>query len=207
MNENWLTLSEAAQVLGVHPSTVRSWADQGGLPVHRTQGGHRRFRKADIELWMEAQRVDGPEKSGRLLNSAIRRVRLRIEEGALKEESWYQKLDDDARDQYRRASRSLILGLNSLFAADEASAAAEARALGHAYSAIGRRHGLNSVEAAHAFLFFRNALFDSVMSVYEDAAVGSPVAWGETLRKINEFTDWIMLKLLENYHAYERGNG
>jgi excisionase family DNA binding protein len=206
MTEKWLTLSEAAQALGVHPSTVRSWADQGGLPTHRTRGGHRRFRQSDIELWIEAQRVNGPEETGQLLNSAIRRVRLRIGEGALGEEYWYQKLNDEARDQYRRTSRSLVLGLNALFSEDEAGAAAEARALGHAYSAIGRRHGLNSVEAVHAFLFFRTALLDSVLSVYEDAAVGSPLAWGQTLRRINEFTDQIMIKLLENYHAFERGN-
>ena len=35
----WLSLSDAAEYLGVHPSTVRAWADKGDLPVHRTAGG------------------------------------------------------------------------------------------------------------------------------------------------------------------------
>jgi excisionase family DNA binding protein len=34
MPGDWLSLSEIATELGVHPSTVRNWADQGDLPVH-----------------------------------------------------------------------------------------------------------------------------------------------------------------------------
>jgi len=45
----WLTLSQAAALLGVHPSTVRRWADHGDLPVKLTPGGHRRFRRAELE--------------------------------------------------------------------------------------------------------------------------------------------------------------
>ena len=56
MVSEWLSLSEVAEMLGVHPSTVRSWADQGRLPTHRTEGGHRRFRRADVELWLHSQK-------------------------------------------------------------------------------------------------------------------------------------------------------
>ena len=41
-------LSEAAQTLGVSPSTMRRHADSGALPVERTAGGHRRFRRQDV---------------------------------------------------------------------------------------------------------------------------------------------------------------
>ncbi|MBM3126742.1 MAG: MerR family DNA-binding transcriptional regulator, partial [Chloroflexi bacterium] len=39
MTEEWLSLSDTAKVLGVHPSTVRLWSDKGLLPTHKTQGG------------------------------------------------------------------------------------------------------------------------------------------------------------------------
>ena len=45
MNDEWLSLSDAAKLLGVHPSTVRLWSDKGVLPTHRTSGGHRRYRR------------------------------------------------------------------------------------------------------------------------------------------------------------------
>ncbi|HET6449312.1 MAG TPA: EAL domain-containing protein [Conexibacter sp.] len=44
-----LPLSAVADALGVSPSTVRRLADQGMLPGTRTEGGHRRFRRGDVQ--------------------------------------------------------------------------------------------------------------------------------------------------------------
>lgn len=44
-----LSLTAAAEILGVHPDTLRAWADQGGVPHWRTPGGQRRFRRSDLE--------------------------------------------------------------------------------------------------------------------------------------------------------------
>jgi excisionase family DNA binding protein len=56
--EEWLSLREAADMLGIHPATVRQWADRNELPSRRTSGGHRRFRRSDIEarLRQESER-------------------------------------------------------------------------------------------------------------------------------------------------------
>jgi hypothetical protein len=80
---------------------------------------------------------------------------------------------------------------------------AEAEALGYEYASRGRRFGLSSVDAVHAFLFFRNTLLESMLIVYESAAVRSPHAWSNMFRKINEFTDTILVALLETYEAFE----
>ena len=39
-----LTPNEAAELLGVSPITLRSWATKGLLPASVTAGGHRRYR-------------------------------------------------------------------------------------------------------------------------------------------------------------------
>ena len=44
-----LPLSAVATALGVSSSTVRRLADQGVLPGTRTEGGHRRFRRGDVQ--------------------------------------------------------------------------------------------------------------------------------------------------------------
>jgi excisionase family DNA binding protein len=44
-----LRLSVAAELLGVHPDTLRRWADAGRLRVYRTPTGERRFRRADVK--------------------------------------------------------------------------------------------------------------------------------------------------------------
>ncbi len=44
----WLSLQEASRMLGVHPSTLRQWADAGKIHTVRTPGGHRRYPAEQI---------------------------------------------------------------------------------------------------------------------------------------------------------------
>lgn len=40
---------KACEILGVHPNTLRRWADTGQLPSIRLPGGDRRFLISDLE--------------------------------------------------------------------------------------------------------------------------------------------------------------
>lgn len=202
MTTEWLRLSEVAKIIGVHPGTVRNWSNQGLLPVHRTQGGHRRYKRSEIDLWLQSKEADRPLDARLVVQNALRNTRFRISEGRLEAEDWYIKLDEEAREQYRLSGRNILHGLISYMNVDEQQAAAEAQALGFEYASRGRRYGLNSVEAMHAFLFFRNVLIESMLNVYEAAAVQSPFAWSDMFRKVNKFTDQIMITLLETYRAF-----
>ena len=48
----WLTLGQAATYLGVAQSTVRKWSDGGRLSAFYTPGGHRRFRRGDLDAFL-----------------------------------------------------------------------------------------------------------------------------------------------------------
>src|SRR5579862_5352876 len=48
----WLTLGQAARFLGVAQSTIRKWSDQGRVPAFYTPGGHRRYRRSDLEAFL-----------------------------------------------------------------------------------------------------------------------------------------------------------
>ncbi|MCW2927760.1 MAG: DNA-binding response regulator [Thermoleophilia bacterium] len=48
-SDEFLTVNEAAQILGVSATTVRNWAADGRLDEHRTAGGHRRFRAGEVQ--------------------------------------------------------------------------------------------------------------------------------------------------------------
>ena len=200
----WLSLSNAARILGVHPSTVRSWSNQGVLPVHRTQGGHRRYLRNEVELWMQSQRGGGASEVSLVVQNALRKARFQISEGRLQSEEWYNKLDDEAREQYRISGRVLLQGLMNYLTQDSQQGSAEAHALGYEYASRGHRYGLNSLDATRAFLFFRNVLFESILADFEAAAVRSPHAWSDLLRKINDFTNEILVALMETYEAYQR---
>lgn len=50
-----LAASDAAALLGVKPATIREYADAGVLPCRRLPGGHRRFRRSDVERLLEPE--------------------------------------------------------------------------------------------------------------------------------------------------------
>jgi excisionase family DNA binding protein len=50
---DWLTLGQAAKYLGVAQSTIRKWSDQGRVPAFYTPGGHRRYRRADLDTFLQ----------------------------------------------------------------------------------------------------------------------------------------------------------
>lgn len=206
MAEDWLSLSEVAGMLGVHPSTVRSWSDQGHLPAHRTQGGHRRYRRTEVEIWIQTHREEGLNEGHLVVQAALKNIRVRVSEGSLENEGWYGKLDEEARDQYRRSGRALLQGLLEFLAVDGDYDDSEARSLGFEYASRGWRRGLTTAEASRAFLFFRNVLLDAMLSVYEESTIQTPKAWSDTFRKIYRFTDRIQITLLETYEAYQRGS-
>jgi excisionase family DNA binding protein len=61
---DWLTLGQAAKYLGVAQSTIRKWSDHGRVPAFYTPGGHRRYRRGDLDKFLENSGPAGREQSG-----------------------------------------------------------------------------------------------------------------------------------------------
>jgi excisionase family DNA binding protein len=65
---DWLTLGQAAKYLGVAQSTIRKWSDQRRLPAFYTPGGHRRYRRGDLDTFLERSGAGGrPTEGGPLV--------------------------------------------------------------------------------------------------------------------------------------------
>jgi excisionase family DNA binding protein len=55
--------AEAAQILGVAQNTLRKWAEQGDIPVHRNPAnGYRLFKREDLMRFLK--KIDQSSKSG-----------------------------------------------------------------------------------------------------------------------------------------------
>ena len=61
---DWLTLGQAAKYLGVAQSTIRKWSDQGRVPAFYTPGGHRRYRRTDLDKFLESSGPGAREQAG-----------------------------------------------------------------------------------------------------------------------------------------------
>lgn len=188
--EQWLGLSEAAELLGVHPSTVRAWADQGKLPVQRTPGGHRRFARAEIEAILAGGRRGGGEAQI-VMENVIGRTRLEMPR--LRDQAWYARLTESQRTAYREESRRLLGQIGSLISEPVSE---QAEHIGHDYARISLDAGMSLEEAVEAFLFFRSFLLESIFNLSEVQAAHS---WGSLYKQATQFTDRVLLALLEGY--------
>lgn len=170
-NENqvdWLTLSQASALLGVHPATVRQWSDEGKLGTFRTPGGHRRFARGDIDRLLHMQPVRGHGLTTYLVNEAVERTRRSLPE-ALAHAAWAQHLNEQERARWRAAGRSLLGLVAGLATRAELSESQHQMALdfGRDYGRMMAAAGHSLPDAVLAFLFFRDFLLEAVLQLPE----------------------------------------
>jgi excisionase family DNA binding protein len=60
-----LTLRQAASHIGIHYNTLQRWATQGTVPAYKFgRRGDWRFRRSELDRWLEAHRVSGARHLG-----------------------------------------------------------------------------------------------------------------------------------------------
>jgi excisionase family DNA binding protein len=200
--DEWLSLREAANMLGIHPATVRLWADRNELPSRRTNGGHRRFRRADIEARLRKEAERKPNPAAQLLvQSVLGRVRFAFTDGTLNTFPWYQHFNEAARDAYRSLGRRVLELL--LHAVTDSTMREElqreAIQLGTEYGSITYNAHVPVADAVRAFLYFRNLVDESVLQLAEVQGVRDhqDIPWAESLRQIQVLTNEILPALIE----------
>jgi excisionase family DNA binding protein len=198
VENEWINLSETAELLGIHPATVRAWGDKGELSMQRTPGGHRRFRRADVEA--RAVTPDRRQNNGiqLVVQNMVGRARMELSEGALNDEGWYRQLDAAARQQLRQIGHTL-LHLFVQYLTRESKPQSihdEAKAIGRDYERLGRESGLSLVETTRAYLYFREFLSQTVYDMAEMVGIQGPIHWGQIHQKIITITNDVLLGLI-----------
>jgi excisionase family DNA binding protein len=200
-------LGEAAEILGVHPTTVRHWADSGDLPSQRTPGGHRRFRRRDLDQWASMQQTTEarPEEAQIMMQSALGRARIEVGDGQLHGLGWYDQFDEQTRQAHRSLGRRLLEVLTHHLTNPVASSDLrdEIRAMGIEYASLSISHQIRLSDSVRAFLFFRDLLTESVIQMAGVLSLSTPRDWSERLRQVNDITDELLLSLISEYERRE----
>jgi len=68
MPKKILSITEAAEYVGVFSLTLRNWEKRGLIKAFRTPGGHRRFKKSELD------RIMGVEKESNRLKETIEKL-------------------------------------------------------------------------------------------------------------------------------------
>lgn len=197
---HWLSLNEAAKRLGVHPVTLRRWADDGKIAIMVTPGGHRRFTVAEIDRFAEERQrqrvVSGIEQmwADLVLDETRRQI------GAQRDAPWVSAFSEQQREHKRLLGRQLLdITLKYILLEDGGEELLEAaRAIGREHAREGLQSGLPLVEALRIILFFRDMMYKVALELPEVAHVKAEVN-ARLLRRIGTLLATVELAVAETY--------
>lgn len=196
----WLSLQDASRMLGVHPSTLRQWADAGKIHTVRTPGGHRRFAETDVRALLEPEPLE-PAGIQLLVQSALGRARLEVSGGKMSEQSWYKRFDETDKAEHRELGRKLLSLVMQYLSqpGDRQGILDEARALGRAYGERSISRNLRITESVSAFLYFQDFLMDGVRQMTKTIGQSANIDLVAAYQQIGQFTNEVLLSMLEVY--------
>jgi excisionase family DNA binding protein len=203
MTQEWLTLSEAARVLGVHPTTLRRWADHGDIPVRLTPGGHRRFLRADLDAHLERGQNLAPvaANGGRAwADFALVETRQRLEQKP--EPAWMTAFDAQRRSEKRELGRRLMSLIMQHISApdDDQHLLLEAKSVAARYAYNCLEAGLSAAEGLEATAFFRDAMTEVALQMPQVTALEGD-AQMRLLRKLNQVFNVVQVNFVEYYDS------
>lgn len=164
---DWMTLSDASKLLGVHPSTLRQWCDEGRLVAFRTPGGHRRFSRGEVERFLASSAAQRPASNvpAIFMQQALSNTRSEISAN-MPMAAWAQN-DDAWRERKRQMGRRLM-GVMVQFLGrrnPEESLLEEACTLGREYGSDLAEEGTSLPDAVMAFMLFRDSMLETVFQL------------------------------------------
>jgi excisionase family DNA binding protein len=201
-NQDWVSLRHAAEVLGVHPATVRNWADRGELNSRRTPGGHRRFRKADLKALAQSQQVRDvqPTEVQVIIQNALGQARMEVGDGMLTNVPWYAAMSENTRSSMRTQGRELLDALRK-YLADGApdEGLSVAIRLGKSYAQELVDDGLSLPQAMRGFFYFSEFVINAILTWSEITPPRSTPEWATLIRHVNNFMNAMLLSLVEYF--------
>lgn len=199
-HEEWVSLRRAAEILGVHPATVRNWADSGKLPFRRTAGNHRRFNLHALRDYAQPQADIQPIELQVIMQNALGSARMQVGSQELEAAPWYAAMSDEGKAYLRQQGRRVLKALRAYVAAGAPDAGlAAAIAIGKDYAARLTQEGLTLPQALRGFHFFSDFVLDSILTWTELPQAHSASEWSTVLRQVNTFMHALQLSIVEYY--------
>lgn len=197
----WLSLSEACELLEAHRSTVRRWADEGKIPCVRTPGGHRRFPRRELVQYLEAQRSRATVP--RLVLAPGEHPGFSRELAA--RETWHQSFQEANLVKRARALGQRLLGLMLQYISrlnDDDRFLQEAELLGAAMGRDAVRGQVPLADMVQAFVFCRRTVSELVLHGPAQYEPGDSIETRRLHWRVDRFMDAALMGAIDEYEAH-----
>lgn len=181
-----LTVSQAAEFIGVHPLTLRTWSDKGLVPCCRTPGGHRRYNVDAIQNLLSTYQTNPTRALGltKMVRTAIRNA-LKVQnspDASIPLDGLKVNLDVTERHSLSELGHELLNLLihyairSRVISGDKKTAKEQSlrsnllrrgRQLGRSYGKTAERLGMRQSSVVATFHFFQQAILGALAN-YEE---------------------------------------
>lgn len=197
----WLSLSEAADLLGVHFTTLRRWTDLGLVEHIRTPGGKRKYSRKAIGDFLDRHRHEileqiAPED---FENQAVSNTRKELSH-KITDQKWYHTLSEDRR-LHMRHSGNRLTALMFQYCSPKSGADAfleEGLQIAREYGQFCYAAGMTLSECMRTFLFFRKTMLYTIHEA-ETVRTLREVESRSLFQRINHFLDEFLVGMLEGF--------
>jgi excisionase family DNA binding protein len=196
--DQWLSLSEAARYLRVHPTTLRRWANSGEIPVMVTPGGHRRFALSDIARF--ARERSAMRTDGAIPSVWASRAMVHVQQEQPRQ-FWMARLDEETL-HHNQALGQKLMGLILQFLSSEADdeqsqlLLEEARKIGYQFGMNALQQGMTLRESLEASIFFRDSLVGTALELPNSLNI-RPEANVRLMRRLTTILNAVHLAVAE----------
>ncbi|KAF0108954.1 MAG: MerR family transcriptional regulator [Chloroflexi bacterium] len=200
-SKTWLNLSEAADILGVHFTTLRRWADAGNIECMRTPGGRRRFKVEVIVQFLQHHQQAPISNSLAVIESRlIDHTRRDLQTSSSNTEPWMAQFNTEQKLQFRQTGSRLtaLLMQYSNRAENERAFLEEGKRLAGSYGTICYQAGLPIAQTVQVFLFFQRSILDAV---HETGFLGeiNDAESHQLYQRVSFFFDEMLMALVGQY--------
>jgi excisionase family DNA binding protein len=198
--KKWLSLLEAARMLGIHPATLRRWADAGEVDCMLTPGGHRRFAEENIREFEQkhGQKRQQLRAVQAWADQATARARREIQ--AHQNLPWLKDLGEQEREERRSLGKRLMGLIMNYISISEGGEALvdEASRVGKEYARQAIAFNLPVTVPIQAALFFRDTILETALVLPENASL-HPEGNLRILKRISTILNAVELAIAESY--------
>jgi excisionase family DNA binding protein len=196
----WLSLKQAAEMLGIHPTTLRRWADNGDIPVYVTPGGHRRFLESDVQTMIDSRLVshsEGTEEIWATTALTTTKQRLHGDYPGLK---WLNSFNDEQRQEQRLLGQQMLdlIMHHMTLPEDDESLLRQAESIAIRYAQSCMNVGLTVDQSLEIAIFFRDSITESALQLPQVVNFDDETRL-RFMRKINQVLNLLQLTLVKYY--------